>query len=41
MSAQGTKKYVQTKLTHEMFKKTLQKGDLLRLENIIFSSEKH
>ena len=41
MSAKGTKKYAQTKLTHEMFKKTLQKGDLLRLENIKFSSEKH
>ena len=41
MSAKGTKKYAQTKLTHEMFKKTLQKSDLLRLENIKFSSEKH
>ena len=41
MSARGTKKYAQTKLTHEMLRKTLQKGDLLRLENIKFSSEKH
>ena len=37
MSTKGTKKYAQTKLKHEMFKKTLQKGDLLRFENIKFA----
>ena len=35
MCAKRSTKYAQTKLTHEMFKKkTLQKGDFLRLQNI-------
>ena len=36
MSAMGIKKYSQGNLTHE-----LRKGDLLRLEKIKFSSDKH
>ena len=41
MSAKGTKKYAQAKLTHELFNKMLQEGDLLRVEKIKFSSDKH
>ena len=41
MSAKETKKFAQAKLNHEMFKKTLETGDLVRVENIKFNTEKH
>ena len=41
MSAKGTKKFAQSKLHHDMFKKTLATGDLVRLENFKIASEKH
>ena len=41
MSAKGAEKFAQAKLNHEMFKKTLETGDLVRVENIKFNTEKH
>ena len=41
MTAKGTKKFARAKLNHEMFKKTLETGDLVRVENIKFNTEKH
>ena len=41
MTAKGTKKFAQAKLNHEMFKKTLETGDLVRVENIKFNTDKH
>ena len=41
MSAKGTKKFAQAKLNHEMFKKTLETEDLVRVENIKFNTDKH
>ena len=41
MSAKGTKKFAQSKLHHDMFKKTLATGELLGLENFKIASEKH
>ena len=41
MSAKGTKKFAQLKLSHEMFKQTLQTGKLVRLENVKLTSERH
>ena len=41
MSAKGTKKFAQVKLNHEMFKKTLETVDLVRVENIKINNEKH
>ena len=41
MSAKRSKKFAQAKLNHEMFKKTLENGDLVRVENIIFDTDKH
>ena len=40
MTAKGTKKLDQAKLNHEMFKKTLETGDLVRVENIKFNTDK-
>ena len=41
MSAKATKKFAQSKLHHDMFKKTLDTGDLVRLDNFKIASEKH
>ena len=41
MSAKGTKKFAQSKLPHELFKKTLETGELVRLENVKIASTKH
>ena len=41
MTAKGTKKFAQAKLNHKMFKKTLETGDLVRVENIKFNTDKH
>ena len=41
MTSKGTKKFSQANLNHEMFKKTLETGDLVRLENIKFNTDKH
>ena len=41
MSAKGNKKFAQAKLNHEMFKKTLETGDLVRVENIKFNTDTH
>ena len=41
MTAKGTKKFAQAKLNHEMFIKTLETGDLVRVENIKFNTDKH
>ena len=41
MTAKGTKQYAQAKLNHEMFKKTLQTGDLVKVENVKFNTDKH
>ena len=37
MSAKGTKKFAQSKLHHELFKKTLETGENVRLENVKIS----
>ena len=41
MTAKGTKKFAQVKLNHEMFKKIIETGDLVRVENIKFNTDKH
>ena len=41
MSAKGTKKFAQSKLHHDTFKKTLATGELLGLENFKIALEKH
>ncbi|XP_075241649.1 uncharacterized protein LOC142336624 [Convolutriloba macropyga] len=41
MSAKGTKKFAQSKLHHELFKKTLETGELVGLENVKIASTKH
>ena len=41
MTAKGTKKFAQAKMNHEMFKKTLETGDLVIVENINFNTDKH
>ena len=41
MTAKGTKTLAQAKLNREMFKKTLQTGDLVRVQNIKFNTDKH
>ena len=41
MSAKGTKKFAQSKVHHELFKKTLETGELVRLENVKIASTKH
>ena len=40
MSAKGSKKFAHAQLNHEMFKKTLESGDLVRVENINFNTDK-
>ena len=41
MTTKGTKKFAQAKLNHEMFKKTLETADLVRVENIKFNTDRH
>ena len=41
MSAKGAKKFAHAKLNHEMFQKTLETRDLVRVENIEFNTGKH
>ena len=41
MTAKGNKKFAHAKLIHEMFKKTLEIGDLERVENIRFNTDNH
>ena len=39
--AKGIKKFAQSKLHHELFKKTLETSELVRLENVKIASTKH